>query len=73
MIEHRCPVKGHDHNLLVVRKHVQRGTGSIGYTLECPSGMYRWLLLEHHASPIHPAMTQKRPRWGWKINNHKER
>jgi len=60
----RCPVRGHDHELLTVREVVQTGTGVKGWVLECPTKPHRWFVVEgRQPGPYNKLM---RPRWGWK-------
>lgn len=60
-----CPIKGHAHFLVVQKEHTQAVTGAKARTFECPTGRYRWFVLEGH-SVQDPAMRQTRPRWGWR-------
>jgi late competence protein required for DNA uptake (superfamily II DNA/RNA helicase) len=57
-----CNVKGHDHELIVRKRLVQEGTGMVAWSLECPTGRYRFLHF-----PGKSAMPRyTRPHWGWK-------
>ncbi len=58
-----CPIRGHDHELIVVTEHTQYLTGDRATTWECPSGRYRWFHI--HKMGFTPANRQTRPRWGW--------
>lgn len=64
MIAPRCLVRGHDHALVHVREHVQRGTGDVAHTWECPTGLYRYFVLEGN-DVGDSTIRFKRPRWGW--------
>lgn len=59
---HACPIRGHDHDLTVVREH-RNPEGRVGHTVECPSGRYRWFVLEGRT--VSNLTRQNRPRWGW--------
>lgn len=59
----RCPVKGHNHELKVVKRIVQDGTGDKASILECPGGGYRWFKLD--TLPFSDTLRMRRPRWGW--------
>lgn len=56
----RCDVRGHDHNLIIVKEWPGRG-----YLLECPSGMYRWLHARPLSEPVGKLVRMHKPRWGW--------
>jgi hypothetical protein len=63
-----CFVRGHNHFLLFVEVHHQEGTGQEAWTLECPTGMYRYLhIVGYHGvdCPLSGMPRTKRPRWGW--------
>lgn len=61
--EPRCLIRGHDHPLTVIIRHTQDGTGSVGFTWECPTGRYRWFALDGR-TPVDVTRTV-RPRHGW--------
>jgi len=60
---HRCPIRGHKHDVAVVKSHTQVGTGKKAVTYECPTGVYRWFALL--GQPI-SSLRLKRPRYGWR-------
>lgn len=64
-VQHKCPVRGHEGHLLrLVSTHEQKGSGAQGATFECPSGKYRWFVLNGRA--LSDVVRQVRPRWGWR-------
>lgn len=60
----RCPVQGHEHEVVRVRTITQDRTGQRAGIYECPSGQYRWLVIDGHE--LSDLIRMKRPRWGWK-------
>ena len=61
----KCPIRGHNHDCRPVgRTLVQDGTGMKARTFECPTGYYRWLVIEDNTN-LKRAPKFKRPRWGW--------
>jgi len=63
MSTHRCPVRGHDHDLDHVSDHRQAGTGETAELVECPTGRYRWFLVGDREPNAFNRQT--RPRYGW--------
>lgn len=59
----RCLVRGHHHDLALVRTIEQRGTGVRAYVWQCPTGRYRYFVPE--GSRPSNAMRTTRPRYGW--------
>lgn len=59
-----CPIRGHQHELKVVRNIVQKGTGNKAALWECPGGNYRWLVLDGQQPS--PLLRFSKPRYGWK-------
>lgn len=59
-----CPIRGHAHDCHVVADHTQDGTGATAATVECPTGQYRWFVIDGRV--LSDATRQVRPRWGWK-------
>ncbi len=58
-----CPIRGHDHDVRVIERHMQVGTGKKATTYGCPSGVYRWFV------PVGQSiggLRTKRPRGGWR-------
>jgi hypothetical protein len=61
-----CQVKGHDHELKVIREVAQQGTGNKAFVLECPTGKYRYFYIESVWCLLGQMARLDRPRWGWK-------
>lgn len=60
-----CPVRGHQHPLILVRTHTQDNTGDTGTTWECPRGRYRWFQIDRLG--FNPRLRMTLPRSGkWK-------
>lgn len=65
-----CQVRNHHHMCTFVRRDFQEGTGQEAWTVECPTGMYRFFhIVGYHGAeyPIEGMPRTKRPRWGWGI------
>lgn len=60
----RCTVRGHEHELVLVRTVTQKGTGDQAALWECPTGRYRFFVLAGRVASN--AMRMTRPRYGWK-------
>jgi hypothetical protein len=61
-----CQVKGHSHELNLVREVHQRGSDNVAYLLECPNGTYRFFFLETVWNKLGRMARYTRPRFGWK-------
>jgi len=62
-----CQVKGHDeHSLTFIKEHTQALTGAKAYTLECPTGMYRYFYIPTVWENLHKMARMSKPQWGWK-------
>lgn len=60
----RCPVRGHDHDLIHISTHTQENTGEKANKWECPGGAHRWFLVGDRGPSKYNHTT--RPRYGWK-------
>jgi len=58
-----CPIRGHDHDVRVIERHTQAGTGKKATTYGCPSGVYRWFVPD--GQPL-GGLRIRRPRGGWR-------
>jgi hypothetical protein len=59
-----CPIKGHDHTVGIVQKHINMSKVP-AVTYQCPTGRYRWFIVTPVAS-LEGLRFQTKPRWGWK-------
>lgn len=60
----KCNVRGHNHNLNLIRKVIQKETLRAAELMECPTGNYRWLVFE--GRPVEESIRFSKPRFGWK-------
>lgn len=61
----RCPIRRHDHDLVRLSTLRQVGTETKAGLWECPTGRYRWFVLDGYA--LSDTTRMARPRWGWKV------
>lgn len=64
----RCPIKGHNHDLNHYKDIVQKGTGTHAVLYECPTGRYRFFVID--GQRVSRDRMYVRPRFGWHEYNH---
>jgi len=62
----KCTVRGHDHELVVLMS-ITPPNGSTGWSLECPTGKYRFLYIESVWKSLGKMHRRSEPRWGWSV------